>query len=155
MRIRSYLPAALVMLAMLFITQAHGLGLTPDALSYLGAADSLAHGAALRVPIADWNETQSSAPLRHFPPLFSALLAVPIALGLDATDAARWLQALLAGAMMGLACQLTRSVCPAAAARAALPLTAAPLLVTPAWNGDAVLLLSEPRSRARCIGRRA
>jgi hypothetical protein len=144
LRITAIVLAAATALAVLFVTHTHGLGLSPDALSYLGAADSLAHGRGLRVPMADWYEPQSTTPLRHFPPAFSALLALPMLLGIGALDAARVPQALLAGALVWLACALACSACPARSTRAPVLLSAALLLVTPAWNQGVLLALSEP-----------
>jgi hypothetical protein len=143
-RITMLVLAAAAGLAVLCATHAHGPGLSTDALSYLGAADSLAHGRGLRVPIADWYTPLSSSRLSHFPPGFSALLALPIALGVGVIDAARGLQALLAAALVWLACVLASSVCSQRSRPVAALLVASLLCVTPAWNQGVLLVLSEP-----------
>jgi hypothetical protein len=66
-----------------------GPGLDPDAASYLGAAVSLAHGSGYRVPVTPWAASDTTAPLSHFPPGYSTAIAVPVLLGLTATQAAR------------------------------------------------------------------
>ncbi len=89
---------ALAIVASVFrFTAAPGPGLDPDALSYLGAARSLANDGALRIPTAPWWSDSATAPLAHFPPGYSAVLAVPIALGADARLAARLVQSAAAG----------------------------------------------------------
>jgi hypothetical protein len=143
-RVVAILLALAAALAVLGATHTHGPGLSPDALSYLGAADSLAHGRGLRVPIADWYEAQSTSRLRHFPPGFSALLALPIALGIGVMDAARGLQALLAGALVWFACALASGVCSPKSRRVAALLAGALVIMTPAWNHGVLLVLSEP-----------
>ena len=79
------------------LTTAPGPGLDPDAMSYLGAAQSLVHNGTLRIPAAPWWSDSTTAPLAHFPPGYSTVLAVPIGLGADARLAARIVQALSAG----------------------------------------------------------
>lgn len=127
-------------IAVLWITRPPGPGLDPDAMSYLGAAESFASDGTLRVPAASWNEPDGWSPLAHFPAGFSLLLAGPIALGADPVQAARGVEALAAAATAGLAVWL--------AAGAAGPLAGALagvlLLVTPALALDHLRVLSEP-----------
>lgn len=79
------------------LTTAPGPGLDPDAMSYLGAAESLVHHGTLRIPVAPWSSDSTTAPLTHFPPGYSAVLALPIGLGAEARLAARIVQAIAAG----------------------------------------------------------
>jgi hypothetical protein len=81
------------------LTDPPGPGLDPDALAYLGAAASLAHGHGLRVPSSAWESNDSTAPLVHFPPLFPATIALGIATGATPLNAARFVEA-TAGAVM-------------------------------------------------------
>ena len=75
------------------VTEPPGPGLDPDALSYLGAGLSLAHGHGLRVPSASWSSNDSTAPLVHFPPGFPATIAVGVAAGATPVNAARLIEA--------------------------------------------------------------
>jgi hypothetical protein len=74
-------------------TDPPGPGLDPDALSYLGAGTSLAHGHGLRVPSAGWASDDSTAPLVHFPPGFPAAIAIGVATGATPLNAARFVEA--------------------------------------------------------------
>jgi hypothetical protein len=58
------------------LTEPPGPSLDPDALAYLGAGTSLAHGHGLRVPSSTWSSNDTTAPLVHFPPGFSATIAI-------------------------------------------------------------------------------
>ena len=84
------------------LTDPPGPGLDPDALAYLGAATSLAHGHGLRVPSASWESNDSTAPLVHFPPGFPATIALGVATGATPRNAARFVEA-TAGAVMVVA----------------------------------------------------
>src|SRR5258708_33191848 len=75
------------------LTEPPGPGLDPDALSYLGAGVSLAHGDGLRVPSAGWASADTTAPLVHFPLGFSVGIAAGIAAGLAPMNAARLVEA--------------------------------------------------------------
>lgn len=66
-----------------------GPGLDPDAMSYLGAAESLVRSHTLRVPTSGWASPDSTRPLSHFPPGFSIAIAIPTALGVRPAEAAR------------------------------------------------------------------
>ncbi|MEP6992400.1 MAG: hypothetical protein ABJA80_15820 [bacterium] len=98
--IRKSLPAiALGVLAftlVLVITDPPGPGLDPDALSYMGSAETLAAHAEYRVPTAAWTRADSMAPLAHFPPGFPTLLAVPVRAGMAPAQAARLVEAVAA-----------------------------------------------------------
>jgi 4-amino-4-deoxy-L-arabinose transferase-like glycosyltransferase len=97
----SLLPAALLGIVaftlVLIITEPPGPGLDPDALQYMGAAESLAAHLEYRVPTAEWASADSTSPLAHFPPGFSTALALPVRLGLAPMQAARLVEALAAG----------------------------------------------------------
>jgi hypothetical protein len=77
----------------LAITDPVGPGLDPDALSYLGAAESVAAHGTYQIPTAKWTSADSTAPLAHFPPGYSTILALPVRLGMEPTQAARLVQA--------------------------------------------------------------
>ncbi|MFL5608873.1 MAG: hypothetical protein ACJ8AD_20625 [Gemmatimonadaceae bacterium] len=97
----SLLPAALLGIVafalVLIITEPPGPGLDPDALQYMGAAESLAAHLEYRVPTAEWASADSTSALGHFPPGFSTALALPVRLGLAPMQAARLVEALAAG----------------------------------------------------------
>ena len=80
----------------LAVTDPPGPGLDPDALAYMGAAQSLADHLEYRIPSAAWTSADSTAPLAHFPPGYSSLLAVPVRLGMAPVQAARLVNALAA-----------------------------------------------------------
>jgi hypothetical protein len=75
------------------LTEPPGPGLDPDSLSYLGAGISLARGAGLRVPSANWSSADTTAPLVHFPPGFSVAIAAGIRAGAEPINAARLVEA--------------------------------------------------------------
>lgn len=75
------------------LTQPPGPGLDPDALAYLGAGTSLAHGHGFRIPSASWESNDTTAPLVHFPPAFPAAIAVGIKAGASPVGAARFVEA--------------------------------------------------------------
>ena len=77
----------------LIITDPVGPGLDPDAMSYMGAAESVAAHGTYRIPTAAWASADSTEPLAHFPPGYSTALAIPIRFGMSATQAARLVQA--------------------------------------------------------------
>ena len=66
----------------LIITDPVGPGLDPDALSYMGAAESVAAHGIYQIPAAKWSSADSTAPLAHFPPGYSTVLALPVRLGM-------------------------------------------------------------------------
>lgn len=91
------LPAILISLAAFWgvieLTEPPGPGLDPDALSYLGAGNALAHGHGLRVPSSTWNAVDTTGPLVHFPPGFPSMIALGVAAGATAVNAARFVEA--------------------------------------------------------------
>jgi hypothetical protein len=74
------------------LTEPPGPTLDPDALAYLGAGTSLAHGHGLRVPSSGWMSTDTTAPLVHFPPGFSAAIALGTLTGATPVNAARFIE---------------------------------------------------------------
>lgn len=80
----------------LVITELPGPGLDPDALAYLGGAESVAAHGTYRMPSALWSSADSTEPLAHFPPGYSTVLAVPVRLGMAPPQAARLVQAIAA-----------------------------------------------------------
>jgi hypothetical protein len=78
------------------ITVPPGPGLDPDALAYMGSAQSFALHGEFRTPTARWWSTDSTAMLAHFPPGFATALAVPVRLGMDPMEGARLVQAVAA-----------------------------------------------------------
>lgn len=94
-------PLTITLFASLFLSAAAGLlfatrwgiGLSPDSLAYVGAADQLRNGLGFSLPTADGGH----APLGWYAPLFSAVLAATGFVGLAPPDGARWLHAILFG----------------------------------------------------------
>jgi hypothetical protein len=78
------------------ITDPFAPGLDPDALAYMGSAQSFAHHGEFRTPTARWWSADSTSALAHFPPGFATALAVPVRLGMDPMQSARLVQALSA-----------------------------------------------------------
>jgi hypothetical protein len=78
------------------ITDPPAPGLDPDALAYMGSAQSFARHGEFRTPTARWWSTDSTAALAHFPPGFATALAMPVRLGMDPMQGARLVQALSA-----------------------------------------------------------
>ncbi|HEX8945001.1 MAG TPA: hypothetical protein VF785_17830 [Gemmatimonadaceae bacterium] len=78
----------------MFGTQAPGPGLDPDSASYLGAAESLARGTGLDVPISDWTVADPTSPLSHFPPGFPIAIAATVKVGMSPRQGARAVEAL-------------------------------------------------------------
>lgn len=91
------LPAALLGVVaftlVLIITDPPGPGLDPDALAYMGGAESVAAHGTYQIPEAKWTSADSTAPLAHFPPGYSTVLALPVRLGMAPPQAARLVQA--------------------------------------------------------------
>ena len=131
---------ALTTLGVLLATAPRGPGLTPDGMSYLAAAQSLVRTGSLREPFARWSAPDSTSPLADYPAGFSLVLAVPVALGAPAPQAARWVEALSAGVAVGVAAALLGDV----AGTAAAAFGAALLLLLPALTDVSLLVLSEP-----------
>jgi hypothetical protein len=119
----------------LFITR-HGVAITDDSHTYIGAARNLADGKGFTVPYSNVLDNYSplqaaqfhgKVPLLLFPPFFSVLLAPFERVGIASTDALRLLNPLMLGASLGLlgllAYRMTRSI-PLAVAGAVLAMHA-------------------------------
>ena len=117
-----------------------GPGLDPDAASYLGAAESVAHGRGYRIPIADWRSADSTSALAHFPPGYPTALATAIAAGAAPMRAARIVNAAAAFVTVTAATALVTGV---AGLLAGLSLAVA-LLVMHAIVIVHLAVLSEP-----------
>lgn len=68
----------------------HGIHITPDSFTYVGAAHNLAHGLGWTYPFG-----QPGAPVTDFPPLFPLLLSGGYVLGLNELTWALWQSAVL------------------------------------------------------------
>ena len=80
----------------LVITDPPGPGLDPDALAYMGAAESVAAHGEYRIPTAKWASADSTELLARFPPAYPTLLALPLHLGMMPAQGARLVQAIAA-----------------------------------------------------------
>lgn len=94
--------ALLALSEVLIITRAPGPGLDPDSASYLGSAESLAHGNGLTIPMAEWYDDEPTSPLSHFPPGLPIALATTIKLGFAPTQGARVVNALAQAVTVGI-----------------------------------------------------
>lgn len=139
-----WLPAALMGIIafalVLVITDPPGPGLDPDALSYLGAAESLVAHGAYRIPSAKWTSADSTEPLAHFPPAYPTVLAIPLGLGMAPAQGARLIQAIAA---CGTVTTLVLLVSVAASTSAGVLLALALFAMT-AMHEVHVSVLSEP-----------
>jgi len=124
----------------LIATDPPGPGLDPDALSYLGAAESLAWQGTWRAPAAPWWSADSSVALAHFPPGYPTVLALPVRLGMPSIQAARLVDALAAGLTVAIAVLLVAE----SAGVIAGGLAGAALMATPALARVHLSVLSEP-----------
>lgn len=126
--------------AVLALTEPPGPGLDPDAMQYLGAGAALVRGDGLRIPYAHWDSPDTTSTLAHFPPGFSATIAVGIAAGLTPQNSARFVMAVSAA-------MATAAVLLAAAEGGSLLggfLAVVILAVTPAMVIVHASVLSEP-----------
>ncbi len=124
----------------LVVTEPPGPGLDPDAMSYLGSAEALVRQGSLRIPMATWDDPDSTSALTLFPPAFPLLIAVPVALGAPAVQAARGVEAAAAFGTVALVVWMVA----AAAGPGAGALAGTLLLATPAMALVHVPVLSEP-----------
>lgn len=109
--------------AVLWSSATHGLGVAPDSVVYLQAAESLLAGQGL---------TYRGLPLTHFPPAFPTLLAAAARLlGATPFAAARYVQALLLGISVLLLAWLAGE---ASGSRLPVVLPATLLFALSAWN---------------------
>lgn len=90
----------LAFLVLLFVT-AWGIGVSPDSTVYIGAARNLLHGQGLT---ALSGRSDALEPMTHYPPLYPLLLALAGLAGGEPLQAARWLNALIFGINVLLAC---------------------------------------------------
>jgi hypothetical protein len=99
-RVAAMLAAGLLALGafalVLAATDPPGPGLDPDAMQYLGAAESLAARGVYQIPSALWWSADSISALAHFPPGFSTAIALPVRMGMAPPQAARLVNALAA-----------------------------------------------------------
>jgi hypothetical protein len=79
--------------ALLYVTRG-GVGVSPDSTVYIGAARSLLRGEGLS---AINGSSGALAPLTHYPPLYSTLLAILWLTGAEPLQAARWTNSLIFG----------------------------------------------------------
>lgn len=121
-------------------TDPPGPGLDPDAMAYMGAAESLVAHGQYRAPGAPWWRADSTEALTHFPPGYPTALALPVRLGMTPPQAARLVDATAAAATTILLGLLVAE----AAGLAAGTLATLALLATPAMALVHVSVLSEP-----------
>jgi hypothetical protein len=150
---RTRLAAALVVgglafAVVAFATEAPGPGLDPDAMSYLGAAESLARAGAYRIPSSSWSSPDSTEPLGHFPPGFSTVIAGPVSLGASPLQAARWIDAVAAACTWAGLVLLVADV----AGTLVGVLAAIAALATPALLNVHLSVLSEPLFLTALVG---
>jgi hypothetical protein len=88
---------SLVGAAVMIAFSPHGVHTTPDSFTYLGAADSLAHGKGWTYPFGD-----VGSPVTLFPPLYPAILSVPELLGISVFGWVTWQNAFLLAVFSGV-----------------------------------------------------
>jgi hypothetical protein len=136
----AFLVGALASVIVFVATAWPGPGLDPDAVSYLGAAQSLVRSRAYRVPTSGWAASDSSEPLSHFPPGYSTAIAVPVTAGLPPVQGARLVIVLAAFCTwMGVVLLVS-----AAAGMQVGVMTGIVALATPALLNVHLSVLSEP-----------
>jgi hypothetical protein len=138
--VAALLAGALACGAVLFISRPPAPGLDPDAMSYAGAGESLARTGRLRIPDADWWDTDSTSALAQFPAGFPAAIAVGVGAGLSPVQAARWVEAIAAFVTVVTIVLLLQSTAGTPAGVIAALLLAA----TPALFDNYIRVLSEP-----------
>jgi len=132
--------AAFAGTGVLWLTRAPGPGLSPDSMSYLGAARSLASGQGPRVPFADADDGDSTSRLRDYPPGYPLAIAAGIRLGATAEQAARGVMTIAAAvSVFGVALIAGSAAGPLAGAMAA-----AAVMIAPAFVEQHYIVLSEP-----------
>ncbi len=136
----AWLLGALTCVGVFYISRAPAPGLDPDAMSYVGAGESLARTGRLRIPDADWWEADSTAALAQFPAGFPASIALATGLGLEPVQAARAVEAVAAlGTVVTLVLLLQATAGPPAGVIAVLFLA-----TMPAMFDNYIRILSEP-----------
>lgn len=83
--------AAIGFAGLLFLTNPWGIGLSRDSAHYIAAARNLLNGYG----VSDFSFSGEIAPMTHWPPLLSILLAMIATLGIEPPSGARWLNAFL------------------------------------------------------------
>ena len=121
-------------------TEPRGPGLQPDSMSYLGSAELLVRGQGFVSPTPRWWDPDTTAPLTHFPPGYSAAIAIPTAAGMAPIQAARLVNA--GAAFVTFTVLVTLVVDATAPLLGAL--FGAALMSLPAMHIAHVALLSEP-----------
>jgi hypothetical protein len=124
----------------LTITDPPSPGLDPDALAYVGSAESFALHGEFRTPTAHWDSRDSTSALSHFPPGFATVMALPVRAGMDPLQSARL--------VMAVAAFVTVTTLAFLVAEATAPLAgillATALFATSAMHEIHVSVLSEP-----------
>lgn len=134
------LAGALAAALVAFGTARRGPARFPDAVAYLGAATSLAHGEGFRYPVAAWDAPDSTTALAHWPPGMSVAAAVPTAFGAGPVAAARAVLVAAAFATAAIVVGLLLRAAGGEAAAIGLML----LVTTPALTRVHLVTLSEP-----------
>ena len=80
----------------MIMLSSNGVHTTPDSFTYLGAADSLAHGRGWTYPFGE-----VGSPVTLFPPLYPAVLSIPELLGIDVFRWVTWQNAILLAVFSG------------------------------------------------------
>ena len=138
--VAAWLLGALSLGGVFHISRAPAPGLDPDAMSYVGAGESLARTGRLRIPAADWWETDSTAALSQFPAGFPAAIALGVGARLEPVQAARAVEAVAAfGTVVALVLLLQATAGVPAGIIAVLLLAA-----MPAMFDNYIRVLSEP-----------
>jgi 4-amino-4-deoxy-L-arabinose transferase-like glycosyltransferase len=90
-----YVVAAMFLVVFLVVTDEHGLGVSTDSVSYIGAAESILVEGKLQIPMTPWDLETPYAPFAYFPPLLPLVLAFfSWLLNIDPISSGRWLNAL-------------------------------------------------------------
>jgi hypothetical protein len=122
------------------ITDPPNPGIDPDALAYVGSAESFALHGEFRIPTSHWDSNDSTSALSHFPPGFPVAMAVPARAGMGPVQGARL--------VMATAAFVTVATLPFLVAEATAPLAgillAIALFATSAMHEVHLSVLSEP-----------
>ncbi|HKW48887.1 MAG TPA: glycosyltransferase family 39 protein [Gemmatimonadaceae bacterium] len=146
--VAALIAGALAAVLSVVITVPPGLGLDPDAASYLGAAQSLASGRGYRIPISDWLSRDTTSALAHFPPGYPTAITGSILFGGQPVNAARAVNAIAVFVSVALALWLVANV----AGLIAGIIAAVSLLAMPAFVELHQSVLSEPMFLACIMG---
>ena len=121
------------------LTRAPGPGLSPDGMSYLGAAATIAAHHAPRVPFSEWWDEDSTARLRDYPPGFPSAIALAAAGG-SLEQGGRRVEIVAGGISAALVVLIVGGVTSPLAG----VVTAGVLVLTPSFVEDHSIVLSEP-----------